>query len=105
MNIIEKVRKDGLVFDGAMGSMLINKGITGSEAPELWNFKHPDIIMEIHRAYYLAGADVASANTYGASAIKLKKMGVTQSVEDVNRTGVQIAREVCGKDQYVAGEL
>jgi len=105
MNIIEKVQKNGLIFDGAMGSMLINKGITGSEAPELWNFKHPDIIMEIHRAYYLAGADVASANTYGASAIKLKKMGVTQSVEDVNRTGVQIAREVCGKEQYIAGEL
>ncbi|RLB98689.1 MAG: methionine synthase I, cobalamin-binding domain-containing protein, partial [Deltaproteobacteria bacterium] len=54
---------------------------------------------------YKAGADVASANTYGASAIKLKKMGVTQSVEDINRTGVQIARQACGKDQYVVGEL
>jgi len=105
MDILEKVRKEGLIFDGAMGSILISKGITGVEAPELWNLKHPDVIMEIHRAYYDAGSDVASANTYGVSAIKLKKMGVTQSVEDVNRAGVRIAREVCGKGQYVAGEL
>ncbi|WP_363320900.1 homocysteine S-methyltransferase family protein [Desulfobacula sp.] len=62
-----------------------------------WALKHPDIIREIHRAYYDAGSDVATANTFGASAIKLKKMGVTQSVENVNRTGVQIARSVCGK--------
>ncbi|MBC2703976.1 homocysteine S-methyltransferase family protein [Desulfobacula sp.] len=105
MDILEKVRKEGLVFDGAMGSILIGKGITGGEASELWNLKHPDIIMEIHRAYYDAGSDVACANTYGASAIKLKKMGVTQSVEEVNRTGVKIARKACGKGQYVAGEL
>lgn len=105
MDILEKVRKEGLIFDGALGSILISKGITGGEATELWNIKHPDIIMEIHRAYYDAGSDVASANTYGASAIKLKKMGVTHSVEEINRTGVRIAREACGKGQYVAGEL
>jgi len=105
MDILEKVRKEGLVFDGAMGSMLINQGLTGREATELWNLRHPDIIMEIHRAYYAAGADVASANTYGASAIKLKKMGVAQSVEELNRTGVQLARKTCDKGQYVAGEL
>ncbi|MBT6341484.1 MAG: methionine synthase I, cobalamin-binding domain-containing protein [Desulfobacula sp.] len=105
MNILEKVKKDGLILDGAMGSILISKGITGNEATELWNLNHPDIIKDIHQSYYDAGSDVASANTYGASAIKLKKMGVTQSVEDVNRAGVKIARQVCGRGQYVAGEL
>ena len=105
MDILEKVLKDGLIFDGGMGSIRISKGIAGGEAPELWNLKYPDIIKNIHRAYYDAGSDVASANTFGASAIKLKKMGVTQSVEDVNRIGVQIARDVCGKGQYVAGDL
>jgi 5-methyltetrahydrofolate--homocysteine methyltransferase len=105
MDILEKIQKDGLVFDGAMGSMLISKGITGEEATELWNLKHPDIIRDIHRAYYDAGADVATANTFGASPIKLKKMGVAQSVEEINRTGVRLARKVCGKGQYVAGDL
>lgn len=105
MDILEKVEKEGLIFDGAIGSILISKGIKGGEASELWNLKHPDIIMGIHRAYFDAGSDVASANTYGACALKLKKMKVTQSVEEINRTGVQIAREACGKGQYVAGEL
>ena len=105
MNILEKVQTAGLVFDGAMGSMLIQQGITGSEAPELWNLTHPEIILDIHRAYYAAGSDVASANTYGASAMKLKKMGVVQSVEAVNRAGVKIARQACGNGQYVVGEL
>jgi 5-methyltetrahydrofolate--homocysteine methyltransferase len=61
--------------------------------------------MDLYRACYDAGSDVASANTYGASAIKLKKMGITQTMEEVNRSGVQIARQACGKDKYVADEL
>lgn len=105
MDILEKTQKDGLIFDGAMGSILISKGIAGEEAPELWNLKHPDIIMDIHRAYYNAGSDVVSANTHGASPIKLQKMGVTQSVEELNRAGVRIARDVCRPGQYVAGEV
>ena len=105
MEILEKIKKEGLIFDGAMGSMLISKGLIGSEAPELWNIKHPETIMDIHRAYFDAGADVASANTYGASAIKLKKMGVSQSVAEINREGVRIARQVCGNGKYVVGEL
>lgn len=105
MNILEKVQKEGLIFDGAMGSILISKGMTGSQATELWNLTHPNVIRDIHQAYYDAGSDVASANTYGACAIKLKKMGVTQSVEVLNRTGIQIARKACGRGQYVVGEL
>jgi len=105
MDILEKVNKEGLVFDGAMGSILISKGIKGGEASELWNLTHPDIILAVHRSYYDAGADIASANTFGASAIKLKKMRVTQSVEEINRAGVRIAKKACGKGQYIAGEL
>lgn len=105
MDILEKIQTDGLVFDGAMGSLLIEQGLTGSEAPELWNLTHPDIILDIHRAYYAAGADVVTANTFGASAMKLKKMGVSQSVEALNRAGVKLARQACGKGQYVACDM
>jgi methionine synthase I (cobalamin-dependent) len=105
MNILEKVQKQGIVFDGAMGSMLISKGLKGGEATESWNLTHPNIIQDIHQAYYDAGADVACANTYGASAIKLKKMGVSESVAVVNRAGVRIAQKACGTGQYVAGDI
>ena len=105
MDILEKVKNEGLIFDGAMGTLLIAKGIAGGEASELWNLTHPDIIGEIHQAYYDAGADVATANTFGASPIKLKKMGVSATAEAINRAGVRIAKAVCGPDQYVAGDM
>jgi len=75
MNIFEKVKKEGLIFDGAMGSILIGKGLAIGETPELWNLKHPDILLDIHRSYYDAGADVVCANTFGASPINMKKNG------------------------------
>jgi methionine synthase I (cobalamin-dependent) len=105
MEILERIKTQGLVFDGAMGSLLISKGIKGGEASEVWNLTRQDIIQDIHRAYFDAGADVACANTYCASPLKLEKMGVTQSVEALNRMGVRLARSVCGKGQYVVGEL
>ena len=60
MNILGKVKRDGLIFDGATGSMLISKGLAIGETPELWNLKHPDILRDIHRSYYDAGAGVAA---------------------------------------------
>ena len=105
MNILEKAKKNGLVFDGAMGSMLINKGLADGEASELWNLQHPDRILDIHKAYFTAGADVACANTFGASPINLAKRGIAESAEALNRAGVKIARKASGKGQYVAGDI
>lgn len=105
MNIIEKVRKNGLLFDGGMGSMLISRGLAEGEVPERWNLTHPDIISEIHRAYFDAGADVASANTFGASPLNLDHMGVSEKAEDLNRAAVRIARQAAGRGQYVAADF
>ena len=105
MDILEKIKKNGLVFDGAMGSMLISKGLIDGEASELWNVKHPDRILDIHNAYYAAGADVACANTFGASPINLAKRGIAESAEALNRAGVTLARKASGKGQYVAGDM
>lgn len=104
-DIMEKVKTDGLVFDGALGSQLIARGLAGGESAEAWNLEHPEVIQEIHQAYFEAGADVATANTFGASAYKLEKMGVSYGVAEVNRAGVELAKSVAGSDHYVAGEL
>jgi len=105
MDVFEKIEKQGLIFDGGMGSMLIDQGLQGGEAPELWNLTHPDRIQNIHQAYFDAGADIISANTFGASASKLAQMGVTQSMQDINRAGVRLARQVSSKGQYVAADF
>ena len=105
MDVFEKIKKQGLIFDGGMGSMLIDQGLQGGQAPELWNLIHPDRIQKVHQAYFDAGADIASANTFGASASKLAQMGVTQSMEDINRAGVRLARQASSEGQYVAADF
>lgn len=105
MEVMEKVEKQGLVFDGAMGSMLIARGLKGGDSAEKWNIDYPDIIQEIHRAYFAAGADVATANTFGATSFKLEKMGLKESAEVINSVAVKNARAVAGPGQYIAGEL
>lgn len=105
MNIMETIKTRGLLFDGAMGSMLIARGLEGGESPESWNLSHPDRIREIHQTYFEAGADVASANTFGGTAMKLAKMGVKGTMEEINRAGVRLAREACGAGQFVAGDF
>jgi len=105
MHILDKVKESGLIFDGAMGSMLIAAGLKGGKISELWNLENPQVIEDIHKAYFDAGSDVAVTNSFGASAFKLKKMGVDADPEKINRLAVEIARRAAGPGQYVAGGM
>lgn len=105
MEILEKIKKEGLVFDGGMGSMLIANGLQGGEASEKWNIDHPDKIQDIHKAYFDAGADAVTTNTFGASSFKLAKMGVKESSEEINRAAIHNAKSAAGPGQYIAGEM
>lgn len=104
-DIIEKIQADGLIFDGAMGTMLIENGLTGGESSESWNLSHPETIQSVHQAYFDAGADVATANTFGASAFKLKTMGVEHSVQEINQAAVKLAKAAAGPEHYVGGDI
>lgn len=59
------------LFDGGMGTMLQKSGLEAGENPERLNLTSPDTVMSIHRAYAQAGADILTANTFGASRRKL----------------------------------
>lgn len=85
-----------LFFDGAMGTMLQQRGLMPGDLPELLNLTHPDVVTEIHREYLQAGADIISANTFGAHELKLG----AYSVEDVVSAGVACARAAGAR--YVA---
>lgn len=104
MNIIEKAKTDGLVLDGGMGSMLFSAGLSGKPS-EFWTLERPEIVEAIHRAYFDAGSDVVSANTFGGSPVKLKKAGLEKQAMTVNQNAVAIARQAAGKTQYVAGDI
>ena len=89
-----------LVFDGAMGTMLQEAGLKAGELPELLNFSHPETVTAIHRAYVEAGADVISANTFGANAHKLDGAA---SVEDVFAAAIACVRKSGAR--YVAADI
>ncbi len=90
MTIREKLKQGFLFMDGGMGSMLQSAGLEVGELPERWNLTHPDILTEIHKAYYRAGADVISTNTFGANALKFGESG-DFSLSRVIEAGVSCA--------------
>jgi len=75
--IQEALQKDFLFFDGAMGTQLQAAGLPAAQHPESYNLTHPEAIIDIHRRYLDAGANVISACTFGAYS---HKMGNTEEI-------------------------
>lgn len=100
MDILSKIKKGFLVFDGGMGTQLQVNGLKPGECPEEWNITHSDIITKIHKTYFEAGADVATTNTFGANPLKIS------NVEEVVSKAVENAKKAIYKDeQYVALDI
>ncbi len=91
--------KELLFFDGAMGTMLQQKGLSSGEIPELWNINRPDDIIEVHKSYVEAGSDIVIANTFGANPIKFK--GDSKLLEEVITKGITLAKKA-NPDGFVA---
>ena len=98
MKILNELGKKMLFFDGGMGTMLQAKGAQPGEMTELWNIKRPDDVLDVHCQYLEAGADVITANTFGASDLKLEGSGYTS--DEVIKAGIGLVKEainrVCG---------
>jgi methionine synthase / methylenetetrahydrofolate reductase(NADPH) len=94
-----------VVFDGAMGTMLYNKGVFINQCYDELNLRAPDLIRDVHKAYRKAGAEVLETNTFGANRLKLAQYGLQEQVGDINRAAAKIAREVAEDDLLVAGAV
>ena len=64
------LNKNNVILDGGMGTLLQARGLKAGEAPERWNITHPEEITAIHKAYFAAGSNVVSTNTFGANLLK-----------------------------------
>ncbi|MFD0959376.1 bifunctional homocysteine S-methyltransferase/methylenetetrahydrofolate reductase [Paenibacillus chungangensis] len=94
-----------LVGDGAMGTYLYGMGFPVGISYEEFNVTRPDVIGNVHRQYYEAGARVIETNTFSANLEKLSKYGLEGEMEAINRAGVALAREAVGNDAYVVGAV
>ena len=92
-----------LVSDGAMGTMLFQKGLKSGECPESINLKNPEILEEIAQLYFNAGADIIQTNTFGGSPLKLSAYNFEDKTEEINRIAVKCVIKVVGTQAYVSG--
>src|SRR5690242_14894756 len=109
-----------LVLDGAWGVLLQNRGLAEGDFrgerfashprdvkndPDLLNLTQPQIVREVHDAYFAAGADITTTNTFTATSIGQADYGLEDAVYELNVAGARIAREAAGADRFVAGSV
>ncbi len=95
----------GILFDGAMGTMLGAADDKTWEVPEELNLDDPDRVRGVHRAYAKAGADVITTNTFGGNRIRLERAGFADRVGEFNKSAARLAHEGGGDDILVAGDI
>lgn len=104
--ILERLKEgEILVADGAMGSQLFQKGLQPGQCPELMNLTHPEILEEIARLYFEAGADIVQTNTFGASPLKLSDSGIEDNTGEINRLAVSFVKQTVKGKAYVSGSV
>lgn len=89
MNFKAFLEKNMVYLDGGMGTLLQAKGLKPGEHPEHWNLSHPKAIVEIHKAYYDAGSNVVSTNTFGANSLKFG----AEELEEIIKAAFENANE------------
>jgi homocysteine S-methyltransferase len=102
------LEKGVLLCDGAMGTLLHERGVPLSACLEAVNLENPDLVAAIHREYVEAGAEIIETNTFGATGLRLNRYGLADRVREVNRRAVEIARGAArqaGRSVFVAGAV
>ncbi len=97
MKFVERLAQGPLLADGAMGTMLYARGLDFEECLDGLNLTKPDVVIDVHRLYAAAGADVLETNTFGANRFKLDHHSLTGNINDINARGVELARQA-GRD-------
>lgn len=97
-----------LLADGATGTNYFQMGLESGDAPELWNFDHPDRVASLHRRFIEAGADIVLTNTFGGNRHRLKLHNGQDKVREVNIAAARIARaeaDAAARPVYVGGSI
>ena len=88
--------KDNIVYlDGGTGTLLQAAGLRAGEFPETWNISHPDIIENLHKDYFNAGANIVCTNTFGANSLKFTE----SELEGIIAAAIKNARGAIAKSK------
>jgi methionine synthase I (cobalamin-dependent)/5,10-methylenetetrahydrofolate reductase len=106
--LMERLAQGVLLADGAMGTLLNQRGIGFDACFDELNLSRPALVESIHRDYLAAGAELIETNTFGANAIRLAPHGLEEKARLIARQGVKVARaarEIVGVNAIVAGSI
>jgi 5-methyltetrahydrofolate--homocysteine methyltransferase len=101
----EALAKKYLVLDGSMGALLQNRGLPAGMAPDLWMMSNEDIILNAHKEYVAAGADILLTNTFGASKWRLAEYNAYSQIKEINAKAVELARRAADGKAFIAGDI
>lgn len=106
MKIIDYIKNNITYLDGGMGTMLQASGLKKGERPELWNISHPDKVIEVHKAYFDAGSNIVSSNTFGVNAIEYSDSEIKELIEKAYNNCLEAKQQSTGKqEKFIALDI
>jgi len=103
--ILDLLAKRTVLFDGALGTELMKRGLPQGTCPELWNVSHPEAVKDIHRSYYDAGSDAVVTNSFGGNRIKLIAYGLEDRCPELNAAAAKLVAEIKPQGKFAGGGL
>ncbi len=103
--LLEALHDRVVLFDGAMGTEIYNRGVFINRCYDEVSLLQPDLVKEIHSSYIGAGAEVITTNTFGANRLRLAPFGLAERMAEINLASVRIARQAAGKKAWIAGSI
>ena len=97
-----------LLADGAMGTLLRDRGVPGSACLDEQNLSNAELVRAVHQEYVTAGAEIIATNTFSANRVRLRSFGLAEQAAEINVRGAELAREAtrdCGHQAFVAGAI
>lgn len=105
LSVLEALREEVLVGDGAIGTELFARGAAPDEGVERVNITDPQSVLRLHEDYVAAGSQVIETNTFGANRPNLSRYADEDRVREIILAGVSLARRAAGDKAYVAGSI
>ncbi len=104
-NLMEELAARPVCGDGAMGTLLMARGMTSGACGMAWNLERPEDVEAIHDAYRAAGSQLITTNSFGGSRFVLDSHGRAASVRELNLAAARVARAAAGDGAWVLGDV
>ena len=100
-----RIKQDVFLLDGAMGTELFARGVEPGACSDAICIESPEIVLDIHQAYFRAGSDAVITNTFGANRYTLARHGYAEKVHEICQAAAGLARQAAGDEKYVLGDI